>query len=236
MPKRKRSRSTRGRRRKRSRRTFRRVRRGAGRSGRARVSRQGFLIADRTVVKLRFRTRYPLTSSSGVISTLQQFRGNSPFDPDFTGVGVSAAGFTTYSSIYNSYRCYGSSIMVQWCNTGTSAGTQVMQVGVSATPASAVSYTTIDQLLENPYGKVKILSFNANVPRTKMYMSTAKIEGVHKKTVVSDDAYGSAVTTNPSNPWFWNIMAQSVDQTTTSVTVAYVTITYYCEFYGRIIF
>lgn len=174
-----------------------------------------------------------MTSTSGIISALQQFRGNSPFDPDFTGVGTSAIGFSTYASMYTYYRCYGSRIRVQWCNVGASAATQVIQVGVSASPTVSPGYTNMDQLMENPYGVVKIFAFGTNVPVTKMYMSTAKIEGVHKKAVATDDTYASLTTTNPAQPWYWNLITQSADQVSSSTAIAFVTITYYCEFYGR---
>jgi len=61
----------------------------------------------------------------------------------------------------------------------------------------------------------------------KGYMSTAKIFGESRQSVMSEDNWQSVYNDNPQNQWKWTIFAATADASTTSAIIAYVTITYY---------
>lgn len=185
------------------------------------------------MVKLVHRERYVLASSSGVLSPPQVFRGNSPFDPDATGIGNSATGFALYAAQYNYYRCYGSKIVAKFCSLGTTPFTGVLQIGLAATP-QVPTYTDMNAIAGHPYGRTRLFNTVVSLPTLKMYMSTAKMEGVHKKAVATDDTYAALVNANPAQPWYWSLWAQAADQASNASVVVYVTQTFYVEFYARV--
>lgn len=162
-----------------------------------------------------------------------QFRGNSPYDPDYTGTGGQPTGFDTYAALYNMYRCYGSKISVTFMGIASLGAAANVNVALEARPTNTLPADMTDAI-GNPYVKYRTVNYNTNSPTTlKMFMSTAKIDGLPKVAVKTADDYTAAVNTNPTAQWYWNVLMQPIVAATSTNVYAIVRITYYCEFYGR---
>lgn len=55
---------------------------------------------------MTFSVTGTLAEAAASAGAIQQFRLNSPYDPDFTGVGTTANGYTTYSAAFGAYRVW----------------------------------------------------------------------------------------------------------------------------------
>lgn len=187
-------------------------------------------IADRTMVKLKYMQRIVLSSSSGIQAS-QVFRGNSLFDPDFTGSGAQPVGFDQWATFYNNYRVRGAKINIQFATAGTTAGSQTWDL--CCYPSLSTTVTAQDSSHVQPLAKWKLGNLGSNTKFISSYVSTAKMFGTNKRSIAINDSYGAAIGSNPTNAWFFIICSQPADQSTSGSCFAYVTITYYTEFYDK---
>jgi len=188
---------------------------------------------DRYFVKLRFYERIVLTSLGGAFQNYQ-WRGNSLYDPNFTGGGLQPPGYDQLKLLYNQYRVYCAKIVMVWATVGPSSPSSTMRVGCACRPTTNLP-ANFDEVVGNPYSRTALVNLgNQSKCVTKMYMSTAKIEGISKRQVMdNDDQYAAPIGSNPNEQWYIDAFCESVDLATTATCVVYATITYYSEFYNR---
>lgn len=109
-----------------------------------------------------------------------------------------------------------------------------MQWCVTPTLTTAAFTTLTEQAEEQPYSKFKTIGgSNVSFNRIKHYMSTNKILGVPRVYGEANPNLRSAVTTNPSELWYWIITAAAGDLTSSVTQMCQVKLTYYVEFYNR---
>jgi len=194
------------------------------------IIRQPTLLSDRTKIKFRFTQSLSIESTTGVLG-YYQYRGNSLFDPDQTGVGTQPYGYDQWSNLYDCYRVYGSSIAITFTtapvDSGSNAG--VLVCGVYPQSNASDVPSTLTETLERPYRKFKTMT--SYTPKTvKAYISTNKIQGQSKSIVSYDPSYIATLGNSGSNPavqWNWTVFACTADEVTTSACIAHVTVTYY---------
>lgn len=186
--------------------------------------------------KLRYFDVWTLQTDAiqGVVN--QIFRGNSIFDPDYTGIGGVASYGTAYEALYGTYEVVGSRITVRFAN---SAGSGTMLVGIKATSSLAAAPTTgttaqqaLMEIRQDSRRAILQSKDNQTAATTqiawrKMYMSTRKI--MQNQYNSADNT--SVFSTNPVLVWYWIITACNLNGTTGGEQLqAAVTITYYCKF------
>lgn len=196
------------------------------------------IVPDITRTKLRFIQRKSMSPTLGFIS-VQQYRGNSIYDPDLTGQGTSVVGLSQWSLFYNKYLVRASKIKFQVIELASGEDTNDETVECALIPTARSTIASIDpqRIGENTYGRFKVMFPQTNgAPNTtwmSSYMSTAKIRATSKEQVTSDSAFHSLVNANPSAEWYWNIFLQPADESSSHTYIVYVTITYYVEFFER---
>jgi hypothetical protein len=183
---------------------------------------------DSVCVKLPFtQTLTPGTTSGGLYS--YQYRGNSCFDPDYTGVGSQPNGFDQWSQFYNTYVVLSSEIVVEFL-AGTNAATELVIVPAFNTSLPANSKEAAGWR----FAKTNIHTYAGNgvYGKTICQMDTATICGVPPQEVVYDTDFSAAVSTSPSNnnTWYWDIFLQNINNSTTLADVMRVTIFYDVKF------
>lgn len=186
--------------------------------------------ADSLFVKLCYVDRIRITSSA-VSYMPYVFRGNSVFDPDYTGTGHQPLYYDQYGAIYNRYCVAGSAIQLDVIND---AGGAALQYTVE--PSTNVStFTDISAVYEQSRaGAPKIVPIAARVSsRFKRYASTRQVSGL-TKIMSESDAWTSSIGNNPSENWFWNILFQSMDGSSAVDGYFVVKLIYYVHFYDRI--
>lgn len=181
---------------------------------------------------MSFQTRfvYDQTNKQMLVGALgyieQVYRGNSIYDPDFTGAGTTVNGHAEMGTIYTRYRVIGSKITVKatpvtissgyatvvlWADRDSAAIGAGGQLAVEHVPNSArvnVTHATGDE---------KVVSGYAN-SGTMYAMRSA-----------DDFGLGSAWSDNPASPWFWRVAVTGSDQDVVKldVCIEYYTICYY---------
>ena len=199
------------------------------RGGRIKARSQGRLLADRTKVKLTYTLLFnAATDANGLYTYL--FSGNSPYDPDVTGVGFQPTGYDQWSAFYRFYYCSGSSIRIALMNLDS---TKLLRWGVvpGTNQLSTGDLATMDPI-EWPYCKYRDagpLSSSKSYTRLKSYMSTKKIYGYRTAT---NNNFIASVTGNPTNIWYWNLFVNTPSLASSNITLS-LTITYYVTFFGR---
>lgn len=176
----------------------------------------GAIGPDRLFTKLKYTQVWSPGASPGARNV---FRGNSIFDPDFTGGGAQPTGFDQLATLYGFYRVYWSKIKVTYICLTSAIAPIVMSVYPSNS-SSPFSVTIADSTSAS-YGRT-VTGFagfqNANQMVVSNYMTTAKIWGEED---AQDATYASAVSTNPNGVWYWLVDAGTIDATNFSAANCY---------------
>lgn len=209
------------------------------RNGRNRLSsaRQGFALKDAQYVKLKYWTYYYDYVDTTIGVRNYYYRGNSPYDPDASGVGAQPNYWDNYAALYSRYKCYGSKIQI-WPRVSNDSSTYAPVILCITPKRDAVTTEAWDDVMGNPYTTMKVPpnKYAGYSCKIKNYMSTAKIFGVTKRSEFSDADFSADVTTNPANQFYWQVKISSYDGGTVSSSIEYagpVCITYYVKFYRR---
>lgn len=205
------------------RKTYRRRRR---RLGVSRLSlRSTKVFPDKIFVKLPYATL--LSRAPGAITDEYSFRGNSCYDPDYTGVGSQPVGFDQYSELYNEYRVMSSRISIEIVNNIASG----MNVTLMASTGAAGSGSFIGSS-QQPYTKYKFAggTSSSNKIYIKNFMKSSKMWG---RPVKTEDNFAALINANPVNEWFWVFEAVSSNASTNLSYDMLVRIIYYVEFSSR---
>lgn len=184
--------------------------------------------------KLRYTERIILSPTLGA-HTYRLFRGNSPFDPDFSGVGISALGFSTLAAQYYKYRVFGSNCQIRTVLNSSTPGPGAYELALVPVNNGFASTPTPEQMAMNPRGKFKLIgnSGGSQLGYLKSYCATSAIQGMKKIAVKILDEAGALVTTNPADTWFWAIGVQPSDHTSDQSIIVYIDITYFVKFEDR---
>lgn len=190
---------------------------------------KGAGFADSVNVKLNYVQN--IIINPGVAIGSYVFRGNSLYDPDYTGGGHQPMYFDEYSAIYNKYRVLGCSIRIDANNASTASA--LYFICFPATDIGVI--TSISQALEQGRAKSpKIIPLGQTYSssRLKQYVSTRKVLGQSKVQVMDDD--NAAITTaNPFQIWYWNLFWESTDSISNILSHCIVKLTYYCQFFDK---
>ncbi len=188
--------------------------------------------ADSVRVLLPYEMTYLQATTLGSVG-LQQFRGNSCFDPDLTGTGLQPTGFDQWAAFFNEYTVVSSYIEIENI-TGTISTTEI----VVYPSYNASAPTSSEDASARPYAKRAIGNPNGNGIKNRLSqsMSTAQMMGVRDEAVLDDDQYGATTSANPGSAavWYWNIVHQNLTSTSTLAETCRVRIVYDVLFHDRI--
>lgn len=197
-------------------------------------------VKDKTVLKLRYSDTYSVLSGVGNLS-LYTYRGNSCFDPDFTGIGSQPYGWDQWTPLYQRYRVIGSQMRVKAMSyasdstaaTATEGCAQVYLVpNLSSSGLAPLFAGNLFDIANMPYAKQLLVVPNKQCV-TKAYMPTGKLWGYTKNQIKSMSEFESSTASNPSREWFWQLYVGGIDLQAVNVYVN-VEITYYVEMYQRV--
>lgn len=192
------------------------------------------IVPDKSYTVLNYNQRLTPAPLSGA-DYHQVFRGNSLYDPDYTGTGSQPVGFDEWMQFYKYYRVFSSSITVRVLdNSSTAAAAQWELCVIPSFLPTDFAATDPQVAAQNPFSKFRLIGTHTGKgpQMVKNYMSTEKMLGRSLSTLGSN-AYGSS-TADPASSWAWHIVGQVIDESTTMANVyVYVTIKYYCEFSTR---
>lgn len=183
---------------------------------------------QRVKVKMNYIAVFNMTAEGGVTS-LQTFRGNSVYDPDQTGAGVQPSCYDDLSALYGFYTVLGSKIKVTAVNTNSLVPAMVvMYPYIAATDA-----TSIEECALMP--KARQIIINNATAGGKGTMSTyARTDLMYTGIPMADMEFQGASNANPSRQWFWLVKLRSLNGSSTANVTAYMKVTYYVIWSGRL--
>lgn len=158
------------------------------------------------------------------------YRGNSIFDPDFTGVGHQPLGHDEWNQFYRRYRVIGSKMKVLF------ASDSAVNVTVGVTPLNTSGgYTIGDTYKEATYSKSIVIGGDAmhGLGTVETYMPVNKIRAGPPNLVRYEEDYAAVFGSNPNKEFFWHVWCHSMDGGTNMAANVTIELTYYVELYDR---
>lgn len=179
-------------------------------------------------VALTYESQHTLAPGAAIAQ--YTYRGNSLYDPDYTGAGSQPRYYDTYATIYGKYRVFGSRITVDIINGGGAAA-----VSMAVLPwTDVVTFTSWPQVAELPESRVAtMVPIASRVSKRLVHAaSTSTVCGLRARQVMDED-WGATVGSNPLQIWYWNVCVASVDGTSNVTVSIRVRLEFDCEFYDR---
>lgn len=190
---------------------------------------KGSGFSDSMFVKLNYVDYIQLRP--GTMYSQYVFRGNSLFDPDYTGTGHQPMYFDQYAAIYGRYRVAGCSIKVDSVNaSGTSSLYFILFPSTDVATLTSISLALEQGRARAP--RVIPAGNTGENGRIKTYCSTRKAVGLTKGQAM-DDSLTATVGSTPSQVWYWNCFWESTDNSSNVVANVIVKLTYYVQFFDR---
>jgi len=157
-------------------------------------------LPDRFHVVMPYGTYFIGAPGAGVQSW-NSFRGNSIFDPDFSGAGTTAFAYTQLAGLYNRYRVLSSKIVVEVTNSGTVPLRCSIVATIANAPPTATALPGQRHIAQGMVGTTGTVGWKhtARAP-------TARIFGVPEAQVLSEDDFAGLVGGNPNNVWYWHVV------------------------------
>jgi len=160
-----------------------------------------------------------------------RYRPTAAFDIDPALGGTSMAGFAELAGFYNMYRVLASKISVTVANPSALYPITVIVIPMNADPTNAETAANVVASVGNPYAKTKQTGLLGSPPVViENSMQTEIIYG--DPQIFYDHNFASAVTTVPTNNWFWNV-AIYVQTVFATAVILNVQITVDVEFFDR---
>lgn len=162
------------------------------------------------------------------------FRGNSLYDPDFTGVGAQPLYFDQMLAIYNHFSVRGCAIEVEFQSVDN-VNPLICVIYPSKVSSAAPTSTNVSQLMQVPGAVVAPLSVRGggkDSVKVKAYFTTSTFFPDYSFS--APDFRGSAGSNPPAaGSWFWHVVTYNADAgSQTSNAVANVRLTYYADLFG----
>lgn len=193
---------------------------------------------DRYFTKLQYSDFTTVTDALGTGGrwTSRIYRGNGIFDPDQAIGGMQPLAFDQLTAMYRRYRVYASKIHVRVHSLNSSG---VAPYYLAVCPYAGTNFSStgwVNDIVEQPYVRYFTRNqYDAN-PAIKHCMSTAKIYGLNKNTVKTDDTFSAAAGSLPASQWSWIVAVGNLNVGASADTsyILEIKMTYYVEFYDRI--
>lgn len=174
-----------------------------------------------------------LTIAPGATLGSYVFRGNSLFDPDYTGTGHQPRYYDQLTAVYGRYKVLGSSITVEMINTSGGGGSGAV---FAVTPnTEIITFTSWQTAAELPQSRVSdIVPIGSVYPfKIDHRVTTTQICGLLPYQV-NDEDWSATIGSNPLHIWYWNINVAAVNSAVNVTVQVRVRITYDAVMYDRI--
>jgi hypothetical protein len=157
-----------------------------------------------------------VTLDAGVSGVPAQynFRANSIYDPDLTGIGGQPMGRDQFEVVYDHYTVIGSRMKVKFFTTGDYKQNVAMWVGGRLQDAAS-SYSNLPYLLEQPGTKGKMIMTGSTDGRQTndviLKYSPKKMFKLGKGSIVANERICAQQGSNPSEDAIFSIIAVQPD-------------------------
>lgn len=210
------------------------------RAGQPRGANWGFLsktigMPVKLPVKLRYQdTYFNMSTAAALFQTANAFSGNSPYDPDATGVGVQPYEYDELSSLYTYYICKASKIKCTFYTNQTIANCPKITALIHPWQGSGgPTYSELPDLKQIRWARWSLLSADKAANKSLVVKNYCSSKKFFNTTISTDGDYSSNINTNPTKRWYWRVITDSADYAVACTIYMDVSITYYMEFSRR---
>lgn len=180
--------------------------------------------AQRFITRMKYSEVYTASNASG--QAVWRLNLNSIFDPNRTGIGNQPYGHDTMASIYNRYRVFKCSYVI---NAYSAIGAPLQLAALPGNEEIALPSCSVYR--ESPRCQYGIQLNNANKLTLKGTVNLPSLVGRNKAQYMADDRYQAQFGTSPNELAVLNLCAQSMLESSLSdpqVTFA-ITLIYHVE-------
>lgn len=185
-------------------------------------------IPDKMIVKMNYEDVYNITPPGQ-----RQWRLNSIFDPDYTGVGHQPRGHDQWQAFYQSYRVFAFKAHFFVNNTDSTGA-----IAVGLIPDNTAGTYTGQYLSELPKARVMHIGSEGGVSckRISYKCSIPKVLGYTSSQYRNNEDCKSAFGTNPAEVAYLTMAVQSLNSYSGGVlgTQIRAVFTYYVELFDRV--
>lgn len=188
-------------------------------------------------ILMTFSNSHSITETAVGLGANYFYRLNSPYDPDATGVGASAIGYSTWSALFLNYKVRKVTVRIQGVASGLSAAgfanvTVAPVANQPVVPANKQTWKMIRGSRIFPIAPVAV--GGKNVVTTAANYDNAWIAQVTKQQYDVDMDFSGQVGSNPARQNYLMVAVDSV-LSTTAATLAYnIQITYEVEWFNPV--
>jgi len=187
-------------------------------------------LGNKTSCALIYADRYQITGAAAGVPSIQCFRVNSFFDPDFTGIGHQPLGYDQMAALFERYIVTGCKYKITFNNlTANQAG----YVGVQISDKE-VAGGVFRNILEQGQCQWEPIAAPGGVSTVTLtgYVDCPKVMGQTYQEYIGDSENGAVVGSNPTdNVWMTVFVADQNISSGPNCTVA-VELTMYGQFMG----
>lgn len=194
---------------------------------------------SRDIMPYNFYTKMPYGDTFVVTTaatlSFTQFRLNSLHDPYETGIGGQPRGYDQFCQFYQRYLVYGCKVEVWIKPTGDNINDSLVNFIACAYPINGLATppANISSALEGSMNTVKTVNQFGSQIHFKKYYDIAKIWGVNKKQLATEEVYSSSSNINPGKVAMLAIGLMATDGTVIPCEGMF-RLTYYTKMYAPI--
>lgn len=170
--------------------------------------------------KLNYAGEFTLNPDNTGAAVVHDFRANSLYDPDQTGVGHQPMGFDQLCLMFNHFTVVKSYIKVTClCDQTLNQPPSAWGIALTGTNNEIVGSTLTD-ILEDDHGKFRQggIVFSAASKWASQQKSKFDLKKFFNKTTWDDDTFRCTAAANPAEVAFFEVWATSVNGTEPVVT------------------
>lgn len=177
--------------------------------------------AQRYITKMKYSETFTLSLAN---SYQYVFNLNSIYDPNRTGVGHQPYGFDQLAGIYNRYRVFKTSYVIN----GYSAAVPIRYGCIVSNDVPPLN--NVSELAENPRAQTRVQIPGGATTVIKGSASLPSLVGRNKQQYMADDRYQADVTTSPAELALLTVTGGTMTDTSTDILVT-ITMVYHVEFF-----
>lgn len=164
------------------------------------------------------------------------YRLNSVYDPDSSGVGTTAGGYSTWASLFLNYKVR--RVTVRFQGTAALSNNSMAQITLAPVPNQAVIPSNPRLWVTIPGAKALYTAPNVNggknVVEHTMNLDLAKVARVTRQQYETDMDFSGAVGSNPARQIYFFVSIAAVGSTTPATLYFALQITYEVEWFNPV--
>lgn len=189
-------------------------------------------LGNKVYIKAIYAERFSFGSQSLGAAAVQQYRTNSLFDPNFTGIGGQPSVFDQMEPLFEQYCVFACRYKVEFSAQTASTVPALVAVQVLDVPTTTTDFRRALEQGQVEWATLMPITGGPGVICFNGYIDNPKLMGKNRTVYLNSPDYCPAMNANPNDVGFLNLYtADVVGGTGPSVNVC-ITLEYHCYLMG----